>query len=420
MAEGSDALRRRGGAAVSPKGQGSGDELKLKEVARSEAGAYKGNGGESSDPLAPANSHVGLAQRDLLRLAEQRFGQPDVSIHPRLRSTGGLSLTHLWTHEDWELYASSNRWIDALMEWPHSSVLRRTAAPIVALIVFSLAVALLNQAILPGWGVTFRLVLPMAPLSASGGSLALLLVFRTNQAYDRLKEARQNWGALVLRTREIMQVLLAHSIYKDGLRVEENDKDVALIARFLAVYGWVLRVRLTPLMRGLGEDDEAIRALLPEREAEWILASRVQARPGQVLMRLRALIAGLHRRQALGDILQIQEEQLALLGVVGGCCERLLSSPIGPTYTRHSMRVMLLWLFALPLAMDTGSTAQLLISVVITAYIMLGIDEMAIQIEQPFALLPMQQLAIASTRGVAETFRPMPDSFEHEPPATRE
>ncbi|CAE8666531.1 unnamed protein product [Polarella glacialis] len=256
----------------------------------------------------------------------------------------------------------------------------------------------------------------MAPLSLSGGSLALLLVFRTNQAYDRHREARQNWGALVLRTREIMQVLVAHSLYRDGLLVEENDKDVALMARFLAVYGWVLRVRLTPLRRGLGEDEEVIRALLPEREAKWILASRVQARPGQVLMRLRALIAGLHRRQALGDMaLHFQEEQLALLSVVGGCCERLLSSPIGPTYTRHSMRVLLLWLFALPLALDTGSTAQLLISVVSTAYIMLGIDEMAIQIEQPFAVLPLQQLAIASTRGVAEALRPMPDSFEHEP-----
>jgi hypothetical protein len=36
--------------------------------------------------------------------------------------------------------------------------------------------------------------LPLAPFTLASGSLGLLLVFRTNTAYQRWDEARKNWG----------------------------------------------------------------------------------------------------------------------------------------------------------------------------------------------------------------------------------
>ena len=38
------------------------------------------------------------------------------------------------------------------------------------------------------------LTLPMNPFTLASGSLGLLLVFRTNTAYQRWDEARKNWG----------------------------------------------------------------------------------------------------------------------------------------------------------------------------------------------------------------------------------
>lgn len=38
------------------------------------------------------------------------------------------------------------------------------------------------------------LTLPTAPFTLASGSLGLLLVFRTNTAYQRWDEARKNWG----------------------------------------------------------------------------------------------------------------------------------------------------------------------------------------------------------------------------------
>ena len=67
--------------------------------------------------------------------------------------------------------------------------------------------------------------------------------------------------------------------------------------------------------------------------------------------------------------------------------ERLISTPLSPMYMRHTSRGLLLWLAMLPAGLlSAGCTTlpKLLLVVTSTAYIMLGIDEIGIQIEQPF------------------------------------
>eukprot|EP00933_Yihiella_yeosuensis_P017233 TRINITY_DN14453_c0_g1_i1.p1 TRINITY_DN14453_c0_g1~~TRINITY_DN14453_c0_g1_i1.p1 ORF type:complete len:422 (+),score=70.78 TRINITY_DN14453_c0_g1_i1:23-1267(+) len=378
------------------------------------------NGVSTSNAMLvpPDTPEAARAHHELLEFAASRTGGDDVSVQPLLRSSGRLTVTRLWSHEDWAKYCSmQGRWLDALQEWPHSTVVQRTALPTLLLLVFTTLVATVNRFLHPGGFISWRMALPMAPLTLSGGSLALLLVFRTNQAYDRLKEARQHWGNMVRVTREVQQLLVAHIDFEAGLAKSYNgdlteDEVCSLVARYLAVLVWVLRARLTSPKAGLGNDEIAVEALLPEHEGKWLLATRLTAQPGAVLLRLRSLTVTLHRRGSLSDVAtQRLEEHFTVLAQVSGACERLLSSPIGPTYTRHSLRALLLWLFALPVTLEAGGSVplpQLLVSVAATAYIMLGIDEMANQVEQPFAVLPLKELCVASTRGVAESLRAMP------------
>jgi len=49
-----------------------------------------------------------------------------------------------------------------------------------------------------------------------------------------------------------------------------------------------------------------------------------------------------------------------------------------------------------------SSLPKLILICVSTSYVMLGIDEIGIQIEQPFEVLPIADLASASTRDVVE------------------
>ena len=72
---------------------------------------------------------------------------------------------------------------------------------------------------------------------------------------------------------------------------------------------------------------------------------------------------------------------------------------------RHMQRGLLLWLLLLPAGLlSAGCTGPLKLAAItsVVGYIMLGIDEIGIQIEQPFEVLPLHLLAAILTRDVAD------------------
>jgi predicted membrane chloride channel (bestrophin family) len=84
-------------------------------------------------------------------------------------------------------------------------------------------------------------------------------------------------------------------------------------------------------------------------------------------------------------------------------CERILGSPIPPTYSRHLSRVLTIWLATLPLGlMGSGIPAVgTVFATGFTSYVLIGLDEIGMEIEHPFPLLPLQQLAAAAQNGVS-------------------
>ena len=62
-----------------------------------------------------------------------------------------------------------------------------------------------------------------------------------------------------------------------------------------------------------------------------------------------------------------------------------------PSYHRHCSRALIVWLGALPFALEGQghSALQTLVAVASTAFLLLGIDHIAIEIEQPFDVLPL-------------------------------
>ena len=105
---------------------------------------------------------------------------------------------------------------------------------------------------------------------------------------------------------------------------------------------------------------------------------------------------------------QVEKElyhSISDLNLLYGGIERLISTPLAPMYMRHYQRGLLAWLFLLPCGLTKAgcSTALKLVCVVASAaYLFLGIDEIGLQIEQPFFLLPVHKLAEGLTRDVVE------------------
>jgi len=94
--------------------------------------------------------------------------------------------------------------------------------------------------------------------------------------------------------------------------------------------------------------------------------------------------------------------------VMGDCvetCERILSAPVPLVYTRHTARFLSAWLLLVPLALwePFGASWNHLSMVPATALLaifLFGIEELAVQLEEPFSILPLQKLC-DDVRGAA-------------------
>ena len=153
-----------------------------------------------------------------------------------------------------------------------------------------------------------------------------------------------------------------------------------------------------------------LRAVLSDEEVGWLLKQRSPT--VAIIGQIRKL---LHTQYANGNLAahlhsKLELNLLELYSVVGGI-ERLFTSPIPPTMTRHVVRSLCLWLLAMPLAL-IGSMPPLAVVffTAATTYIFLGIEELGVQVEQPFDILPLWQICHLATRNVEEA------AFAHHDP----
>ncbi|MEO1450508.1 MAG: bestrophin family ion channel, partial [Bacteroidota bacterium] len=112
----------------------------------------------------------------------------------------------------------SKNWVGAIRHFNTSYVIRRTMTMCLKMGLFTATVAgldyLFNQH--PDF-IPLNLdviVIEPAVFSLLGVFLSLLLVFRTNSAYDRWWEGRKQWGALINHTRGL--AVLWHGMLRDS------------------------------------------------------------------------------------------------------------------------------------------------------------------------------------------------------------
>jgi predicted membrane chloride channel (bestrophin family) len=87
------------------------------------------------------------------------------------------------------------------------------------------------------------------------------------------------------------------------------------------------------------------------------------------------------------------DKSLVHIGNCIGACERIFSAPVPLVYTRHTARFLSVWLLLLPLAMyDEFTTGwELIPASAMISIFLFGIEELAVQLEEPFSILPMQR-----------------------------
>lgn len=314
------------------------------------------------------------------------------------------SYTKSWTNEDWERHQikSFRRYARHVKSWISSPTFLSVLPTILVSVLWAMTCMIAVS--------KFQVVeefASKAPFSASVSSftspISILLALKTNRALNRLLEARNMFG-LFIRVATALAGLSVNYIY------QSVDKNLGLlVGRYLAAYGWCMKGQLR------GEDDSVVlQTLLPPTEAAWILSQA--DRPSAIVFRLRSIVADLTKRGKLESaITKSFEDRLTELERALGACKRIKASPIPPTFTRMTSRVLCMFLFFLPLSLVSTpgikSPVAILVIVIFLSYIFVGIDEISVEVENPFPLLPMFSLSSNLEQRVADQF----ESYQNMP-----
>jgi predicted membrane chloride channel (bestrophin family) len=166
------------------------------------------------------------------------------------------------------------------------------------------------------------------------------------------------------------------------------------------------------------EEDEIaflndVHEKLPKEHAAVLLAA--QHRPIRALQDLSYAIENLNMSTFRKDELH---EAVTSFEVVLGTMEQILAAPVPLFYTRHTMRFLFSWLSLLPTALYAGIAnpasplwnSLLLVPIMyILSMFLFGIDEIAMQCEEPFSILPQQKFCDSTYKDCLEIA-----SFEYE------
>jgi putative membrane protein len=215
-----------------------------------------------------------------------------------------------------------------------------------------------------------RVDIPQHGHTLIGVALGLLLVFRTNASYDRFWEGRKQWGAIVNETRNLgrsASVLLA-----------ESPDLLARLVRWTIAFPWATMHQLRGT-RWPGQPTDG----LPEEEVKEVLAA--EHVPLAIARRISAQLVEARQRGVISDYVQMTLDQnVQLLVDYLGACERIHKTPLPFAYVVHLRRALILYCFTLPFALLEPFGWEALPVTFLIAYVMFGIEEIGVEIEDPF------------------------------------
>lgn len=286
----------------------------------------------------------------------------------------------------------------------------------------SVFLAVLPWAILCGsYGFTIsllyeaKLILPLPEVSKALPNvvvsfniiLSLLLVFRTNTAHERFWEARKLWGALVNTVRN-----LARGIWIVVEEQEPNDRlgkesTLRLVVAFAVAMKLHLRrdpinPELEPLMSPLSYCKLENMNHAPLEIAFWI-GDYLQNQYNRSCVNIYQLAS---LQKLLDDMVDI----------LGGC-ERILKTPMPLAYAIKLKQLLLIYFLVLPFEIVAGLGLWTGPILAFISLILLGIEEVGAEIEEPFGHdpndLPLDLICATMLRNVEDliTFAPSTRAF---------
>lgn len=305
---------------------------------------------------------------------------------------------------------SASDWLYNLKTWRNSSVLREVKQPVKWMTIWALLLSLLQKSLLWSgnnkWAM--NMCLPHSAHSFLVSSLGLLLVFRTNSAYQRFLEGRKIWEQILTVSRNFSRLTM---LYRNEVGKERRQR----IQHLLAAFPYLLRhhIRSGCLCSKdpsqIAKDnllylDEPTRpeksCWVDRQDLPWSLIHKAQLtktdkslekiaqvsnRPLWICDRIGKEImdipttANFTSRERLKFLADIERLANAI-----GSCERIHQTAVPLHYARHALRSLTVWIATLPFSLvrDFGLLTGPVTAVV--AWLLFGVYQIGHSIEDPF------------------------------------
>lgn len=304
-----------------------------------------------------------------------------------ISNEGSATISRFFDQDEWERHRSVGRYWRHVFSAHKSTVFLRVLEPVLLMSAVATLVAAWNTFMTTAYALPALHIVPLAH-QLTGGVVSLSLVFRTNNANRRVIDARQLLGKLSKCTRDMTRV----SLYIP------NECDCRLeTLRHLRAFPYALEYHVRSRHNN-SKDPTAFR-IDPMRGMSRAVGEKRARRlthyeniPAQVLMDMsqilqRALITGMSTQMHAQAEIIVKE-----LSAVLAESEKILYTPIPISFTRHTSRILTMWLFTLSFSLWLPLGWCMIPAVFLISWVMLGIDEIGIEIEEPFCILPVRPL----------------------------
>lgn len=211
-----------------------------------------------------------------------------------------------------------------------------------------------------------------------GFVISLLLVFRTNTAYDRWWEGRRMWGALVNNSRNFAIKLAV---------ILQEEKDRNYFRKMIPSYASVLHKHLN--------DADTSQQLFDDVDLE---IDHHKHKPNQVAKKMFQKINDLYETKKIsGDQLIILNAEIQSFTDICGACERIKNTPIPYSYSAFLKKFIFFYVMTLPFGYSFTLGYYVAPVVVFIFYVLASLELIAEEIEDPFGTdendLPIHKIA---------------------------
>lgn len=228
--------------------------------------------------------------------------------------------------------------------------------------------------------------------SLIGFVLSLLLVFRTNSAYERWWEGRKKWGELINNTRNFA--------IKIG-SMTTNRKNELFFSKMIPNYAYAMKEQLREgvIIEELDLSEEEIEEIKELNHKTSFIAKKMYER--------------LHLMKQEKEI--TQEEFLSLdvnlktFSDITGACERIKNTPIPYSYSSFLKKFIFVFVSTMPLSFVSSFGYYSALIAIFVFYILVSMEILAEEIEDPFGTdendLPTDDLCLKIKENVQEILK---------------